>query len=109
MLHIIIWPDNPFNVKSVLKLLCCNVCTEGIIHSLTIKTKKNKSKNEGKTVILEGEESGVKPLVGSGPPYWGEGPNLTFLKSRRTHYFYKNTLEVPKYETFLLGFFNLSG
>jgi hypothetical protein len=44
----------------------------------------NKPKNEGKHVILEGEESGVTPLVGSGPPYLGEGPNLTFLKSKST-------------------------
>jgi hypothetical protein len=85
MLHIIIWPDNPFNVKSVLKLLCCNFCTEGIMYSLT-----NKPKNERWNVILEGEESGVTPLVGSGPPYWGEGPNLTFLKSRSIPYLKKN-------------------
>jgi hypothetical protein len=50
MLHIIIWPDIPFKVKSVLKLLCCNFCAEGIMYSLT-----NKPKNEGKHVILEGE------------------------------------------------------
>ncbi len=68
----------------------------------------NKPKNEGKHVIIEGEESGVTPSVGSGPPYWGEGPNLTFLKSRSTHYFYKNTVEVPKWRFFCSVFFTLS-
>ncbi len=47
----------------------------------------------------------MTPLVGSGPPYWGEGPNLTFLKSRSTPYFYKNTVEVPKWRIFCSVFF----
>ncbi len=65
---------------------------KSIIHSLTSKQKYvlNKPKNKRRNVILEGEESGVTPLVGSGPPYWGEGPNLTFLKSRSIPYFKKN-------------------